>query len=299
MGNGKESKKHHWWPLGIQSHWADDNGDVSWITPKGTTDKKRYRNKNIGQTRRGHTLRPRGPWQTNFEHEFTIDKKVHEIVEALSRLVPDGIHPVEMTQGHLGIQLNRDLLLFIMALLIRIPSNRHRFELYPTLIDLPPDEEVGKANMNQLYRLARKTCETGVISNRHYTLLHSIESHFIYGDGCLDWLSTSVLTSQISGRALIALTPHLCIYVNTPNIMRNDRNYAAIRATPSMVERVNRITQIYSKERLFFLYQVPRITSDFSRGEFLQHASYTDELFDELDAMSGHQHKPGFLTGFC
>jgi len=162
------------------------------------------------------------------------------------------------------------------------------------MINLPPNEDVGKANMNQHYRLARKICETGIISNRHYVILHSTEPCFIYGDGCLDWISTSLLANRISGRALIALTPHLCVYVNTPTMMRSNRNYASIRATPSMIERANRITQIYSKERLFFLEKMPELTSAFRQGEFFQHAVFTDELFDELDAASGHQDKTGF-----
>lgn len=296
--NEKESKEHHWWPVGLQSYWADENGDVSWITPDGSINKKRYRNRKIGQKIRGHTLLRSGRWKTNFEDEFSIDSKVHDIVEALLSLSPDGFQPLEMEKGFIEDQLSRDLQLFVMSLLIRSPSSRHRYELYPTMVGLPPNEDVGKANMNQSYRLARKICETGIISNRHYTLLSSAEPHFIYGDGCLDWISASLLAQRISGRALIALTPHLCLYINTPTVMRINRNYASIRATPSMVARANRISQIYSKEKLFFLGDVPKLDRDFRRGEFLQHAVFTDGLFDELDTMTGHCDKPGFLTGF-
>lgn len=298
MGNEKESKEHHWWPVGLQSYWADENGDVSWIMPDGSTDKKRYRNRKIGQKLRGHTLLRGSVWKTNFEGEFSIDSKVHETVEALTALSPDGIQPLEMTQGFIEDQLNRDLLLFVMSLLIRSPSNRHRYELYPTMAGLPPNEDVGKANMNQSYRLARKICETGIISNRHYTLLNSAEPRFIYGDGCLDWISDGLLAQRISGRALIALTPHLCLYINTPTVMRSNRNYASIRATSSIISRANSITQIYSKEKLFFRDSVPKLDEDFRKGEFLQHAEFTDGLFDELDKMTGHYDRPGFLTGF-
>lgn len=298
MKRGKDSKEHHWWPVGLQSYWADENGDVSCIMPNGLIEKKRFRNRKIGQTLRGHLLLRGSAWKTNFEGEFTIDNKVHDIAGALAQLAPDGILPAEMTQGHLDDNLDRELLLFVMSLMIRIPSSRHRFELYPTMVDLPPNEDVGKANMNHHYRMARRICETGTLSNRHYTFLHSTEGLFIYGDGCLDWLSTGLLANRISGRALLALTPHISLYINTPSAMRSNRDYASIRATPEMVERANLITQIYSKQRLFFLGKAPKITNQFRAAEFLQHASYSDELFDDLDARTGHLDRPGFLQGF-
>jgi hypothetical protein len=77
--------------------------------------------------------------------------------------------------------------------------------------------------------------------------------------------------------------------------MRSNRNCAAIRATRAMIERANGIIQIYSKEQLFFLGNPPKLTAEFKRGEFLQHATFTDPLLDELDTLTGNPDgRPGF-----
>jgi hypothetical protein len=91
MAGGSRSKNHHWWPVGLQSYWADKNGDVSWIEPDGIVDKKKSENRRIGFKRHGHTLFRGGAWGgSNFEGEFDIDSKVHQIVEHLSALKPLG-----------------------------------------------------------------------------------------------------------------------------------------------------------------------------------------------------------------
>lgn len=186
MTSGKEPKEHHWWPVGLQRYWGDEAGDVSWIMPDGSTYKKRFKNRQIGQKRRGHTLFRGSVWQTNFEWQFSIDSKVHDIVESVNSLTPDGHQQGALKHYHIDDQTNRNLTLFILSLIIRSPSRRKIYELYPTIANLPPNENVGKANMNQQYRIARRLCETCTISNRHFTLLHSEEPAFLYGDGCLD-----------------------------------------------------------------------------------------------------------------
>lgn len=298
MTSGGESKNHHWWPKGLQSYWADSNGRVSWIEPNGSIKSERRHRGKIGQILHGHTLFLGGVWKTNFEENFSIDAKVHNIISALSCMVPDGHEEGALKHFKIEDRTNRDVTLFILSLLIRSPSQRNIYELYPALANLPSNENVGKANMNQQYNTARRICETGTIANRHFTLLHSVEPAFTYGDGCLDWLSAGLTANRIDGRALINLTPHLCVYISTPTIMRSDRNCAAIRATRSMIDRANAIIQIYSKERLFFLGNPPELTVDFLRNEFLQHATFTDRLFEELDALTGYSDgRPGFLAG--
>lgn len=81
-------------------------------------------------------------------------------------------------------------------------------------------------------------------------------------------------------------------------MMRSNRNCTAIRAAQALIERANGIIQIYSKEQLFFLGSPPQLTADFQRGEFLQHATFTDALLDELDALTGNlDERPGFAGG--
>lgn len=317
MAVGSRSKNHHWWPVGLQSYWADRNGDVSWIDPDGATEKKKSVNRKIGYKIHGHTLFRGDVWgETNFEDEFDIDSKVHEIIGYLGTVTPLGNTLSEFASllklafkrdrtltdscklYHIEEQRSRDLLLLLYSLLIRSPSNRWKCENFPSRFGLPMSENVGKANMRQSYLLAKKLCQQGVMTNRFYMVLRSDFRRFIYGDGYLDWLSGSLQANRVSGRALIPLTPHLCVYVCTPISMRTTGNCAAIRAAPWMVDRVNEITQVYSRDKLFFLGQKPRLTDDFRKRQFLEHSNYKVDLLDQLDEIAQGKSRWGGLSGF-
>lgn len=242
-----------------------------------------------------------GVWETNFENDFGIDNQVHDIVAYLRQLRPLG-HTLQelMALLRLGFkrdrtladfckihqiddQHSRDLLLLIYSLLIRSPSSRFKNASFPSRFGLPASDDVGKANMRQSYLLAKKACQNGAMTNRFFVVLHSDRKRFICGDGYLDWLSSSL--PVVRGRALIPLTPNLCIYVCTPMVMRKGRNCASLRAAPWMVDRINEVVQIYSKERLFFLGRKPQLLSEFVKRQFLEHADYSVnllEMFDEI-----------------
>lgn len=305
MASGKKSKNHHWWPVGLQSYWADRAGCVSWIEPDGRIGRKRFDNRKIGLKIHGHTIFRGTVWEANFEDDFDIDNEVHRVIPALQGMKPLGRTPKELFTlikvlskndrslrdlckfYHLEEELHRNLLLLFHSLLIRSPGNRSRYEGCPRMIDLPPDEEAGKGNMVQNYRIAKKICQQGPISNQYFVLLHSPLKKFIFGDGSLDWLTSGLLANRISGRALLPLTPHLCVYFCTPTSMRSTPNCASLSVAPWMVSWVNDITQIYSKERLFFLGRPPKITDAFRQHQFLEHKEKKDALIDMLDEIAG------------
>ena len=302
-GRQRPPRDHHWWPVALQKYWADKSNDVSWIDPSGEIAKKRYHNRKIGQRPHGHTLfRGDKYWRSQFETEFDIDNDVHAIISSLGQFRPLGRQPSDFISllklivkrrkpplralckfYHIDEPLNRKLLLLIYSLLIRSPGNRSRYENYPSMVGLPRNEEVGKINMAQKYRLAKRLCETGVITNRFFVLLHSPLKRFILGDGYLDWMTDNLTASRIAGKTLIPITPHLCIYVSTPMSMRTDRNCAALSAAPWMVDWINRITQIYSRDQLFFRGRPPKLTEHFRKAAFLVHDRNEDALLDQLD----------------
>lgn len=238
----------------------------------------------------------------NFESEFDIDSQVHDIIARLRQLRPLGYTRSESLAllglvlkkdrkladfckfYHIDDRYSRDLLLLIYSLLIRSPSNRFKNASFPSRFGLPMNEDVGKANMRQSYLLAKRAYQSGAMTNRFFTVLHSDWKKFICGDGYLDWLSGSL--PSVRGRALIPLTPKLCIYVCTPMVMRKDRNCASLRAAPWMVEQINEIVQIYSRDKLFFLGRRPKITNEFKKRDFLEHSDYSVNLLDMLDEIS-------------
>lgn len=313
MASGKKSKNHHWWPVGLQSYWADRDGDVSWIEPDGKVERKRSVKRKVGFKIHGHTIFRGTVWEDNYEDEFDIDNEVHKIIPALQGMKPFGRTPKEFFAlikmlgkkdkslrdmckfYHLDEELHRNLLLLVHSLLIRSPGNRSRYEGYPKMIGLPPDEEVGKGNMVQNYRIAKKLCQKGLISNQYFVLMHSPLKKFIFGDGILDWLTSGLAAHRINGRTLLPLTPHLCIYFCTPMSMRSTANCASFSTAPWMVDWVNDIIQVYSKDKLFFHGRPPKITDAFRQRQFLEHKEKTDALIDMLDEIAGIKKSGNFL----
>lgn len=314
MSAGRKSKNHHWWPVALQCYWADRVGDVSWIGPTGEVSNKRAVNRKIGSKRYGHTIFRDSLWENHFENEFDVDNEIHTIIGELNALKPFGRTPSEFfvlmkrlfNKGrslrdmckfyHLNERLHRNILLLMYSLLIRSPANRFRYESYPKMIGLPADEEVGKGNMLQSYRIAKKLCQTGQITNQYFVILHSPLKRFIYGDGSLDWLTSGLFANRVDGRTLIPLTPHLCVYFCTPRSMRSTPNCASLSAAPWMVDRVNEITQIYAKDKLFFLGKAPKLTDAYRRSQFLEHKEKTDVLIDMLDEVAGIRKGMGLMT---
>lgn len=243
-----------------------------------------------------------GVWETNFEREFDIDNQVHNIIAYLRQLKPLGNTLLEFVAllrlglkrdrtladlckiHHINDQYSRDLLLLIYSLLIRSPSNRFKNASFPSHFGLPVSDDAGKANVRQSYLLAKRACQNGAMTNRFFVVLHSDWKRFICGDGYLDWLSSSL--PSVRGRALIPLTPNLCIYVCTPMVMRKGRNCASLRAAPWMVDQINEIVQIYSRDKLFFLGRKPQLTNEFSKRQFLEHADYSVDLLDMFDEIA-------------
>ena len=314
MAQNKNSKIHHWWPVGLQQYWADSNKELSWIEPDGTIRKKKPANRKIGYTRHGHTIFRGSVWESSFESEFDIDDEVHRIVAGIRNLKPFGRNPSEFFAllrllqkkdrtlrdmckfYHLDRKLHRNLLLLLYSLLIRSPAARSRYEGYPGMIGLPSDEDTGKSNMVQNYHIAKKLCHNGLISNQYFVLLHSRRKKFIFGDGCLDWLSNGLIANRINGRVLIPLTPHVCVYFCTPLTMRITPSCASLSVAPWMVDWVNEITQIYSKDKLFFLGKPPKMIDAFQQQKFLEHKDKTDPLIDMLDEIIGARTQRGVLA---
>lgn len=305
MSASEASKNHHWWPVGLQYYWTDNQGDVWWIEPNDSIHHKRSANRKVGYKIHGHTFLRDSPWKTNFEGEFDIDNEVPNLVKTLQSLKGIGARPSDF--GYLlklllkrdrklsdlcrfydlDETVHRNLLLLIFSLLFRSPASRSRYENYPVSLGLPPNEDVGKANMRQYYRMAKKLCQEGLISNQYFVLIRSPFKKFICGDGYLDWLSGNVNLNRIDGRALVPLTPHLCIFFCTPRIMRRSPNFAAFNAAPWIVDWINDLTQIYSKDKLFFHGQPPKLTEAFREGKFFTLKKRSDALIEMLDEIAG------------
>jgi hypothetical protein len=302
-----KSREHHWWPVGLQKYWKDEQGSVSSIDPDGNIQRNRVANRKIAKKSHGHT-RLRGTfWEANFEDEFaSADNNASKVVDELLKLEPPGNRAAEFLGlqlrdrcrfYHLDEDIHRSLLLLLLSLLIRSPANRFRWQNYPARFGFPPSKDTGKGNMQQQFQIAKKLCDTSSLANQYFVLIHSSDIEFVFGDGMLDWITSSLLGFRIDGRALVTLTPRLCVYFCTPREMRTTPNCASLGATPWMVDWINNIVQIYSCDNLFFLGGKPELTDVFRQREFKEHARKTDQFIDMMDEVAGNRRPLRALLG--
>lgn len=310
MRPSDNSKSHHWFPVALQKYWQDADGNISYIKPNGTIIKKKVANRKVGTKRHGHTLLKGTEWEENFESEFDIDNKIHTLIEYIEKLHPlkggflaaikliwralkNNKDPKSACRYHyIDKETQRIFILFLYSILIRSPQARYLCESYPSLFGLPRNEDVGKANMQQNFMEAKRQYETGSMSNQYFIIIFSpANDYFLYGDGCLDWLTYNTLGK----RALIPLTPQICIYYCTPHSMRSNPNCASFIATPEIIEEINILTQIHSKEFLFFYKKPPILTDHFKISSHLKLADRRSKLIDMLDEIAGNTMKRGLL----
>lgn len=69
--------------------------------------------------------------------------------------------------------------------------------------------------------------------------------------------------------------------------MRRSPNFAAFNAAPWIVDWINDLTQIYSKDKLFFHGQPPKLTEAFREGKFFTLKKRSDALIEMLDEIAG------------
>lgn len=297
------SREHHWWPVGLQKHWTDKLGNVSSIDPKGTVTKKKAINRKIAKKAHGHTVLLNGPWTTNFEADFAkADDSINTVLSSLKNYKAKGGESFWDFLKLMSLLFKRDrklrdlcryykmdpqltssLALLTASLLIRLPARRHAYEQVSEWVGLPPDPNVGKMNMRQFYQIASRGIERDAGRGIFFVLIRSPWKEFVYGDGVLDWISDSLAGMHIHGRALLPLTPNLCLYVSTPRVRRGNHNCACFYAAPWIVDSVNEFTQIYSRDQLFFRSQKPTLSEHFRNGQFFAHEVHRDSFFDMLD----------------
>lgn len=297
------SREHHWWPVGLQRHWTDASGNVSFIDPQGRVGRKKAVNRKVAKKAHGHTVLLNGPWTTNFEPDFErADDSINAVLSSLAQYKAKGGTSFWEFLAFMSLLFKRDrkfrdicqyyemdsrltssLALLICSLLIRLPARRHVYEQVSQWVGLPPDPNIGKMNMRQFFHTASRAIENGASASMFFVLIRSPWREFVYGDGVLDWMSDSLSSMHIHGRALLPLTPNLCVYVCTPMVRHGKYNCASFYAGSWIVDAVNEFTQIYSRDLLFFRSMKPKLTDHFKRGQFLTHEVKKDSFFDMLD----------------
>ena len=208
---------------------------------------------------------------------------------AFRRLRRKEIPPYLLDYFRIGEKNKNEILNVCLSLLIRSPSNRNRLEHSGRIFGLPREEEVAKLNMLSQVRGLRELVKSGFRSNLFPLIIYSYRKEFIFGDGMLDGITGGISNGQLRGSALVPLTPHVCIFLCSPFGVRQDRNAGILIAPEWMVEQINEITQIYSRDVLFYATKQPRLHANFKRQEFLTFKYHSNDLIFNLRDLCGEK----------
>jgi|GEM_PF-2556254 len=268
----------HWWPKGLQRLWVNQEGYVSRIKPSGEVDKKSLSNKrSAGFAHKigGHKMTfGTSPWNHTFEPDFDevdnngppILKRIAEKLHGEDRELFSLLSEPDITEA---------LVRLCFSLLIRSPAFRYRYSHADESFGLGYDEETGKTNISHFWRHAKDIDLTQCNSGK-LLLLQSKKGEFYFGDGLYDTIFTRPLgwrsqgsqhVADLTGEALVPLLPNLCAYLYFERDgLGATTHLTQVRA--GSVAAVNDLTQIYSKEQLFFRTLPPALTEEYRRNEY-------------------------------
>ena len=260
---------------------------------------KRFRNRKIARKAHGHTLGRGTPWQTNFEEIFLdADDSVPRLVEffrslhhPLSNVRTFARATIELTRKGRKLRnfgffatmpegIERAFLNLAASLFVRSPSSRDAWEVFPKRFGLPANEEVGKANMLNQYRAIKQAVLNEARPRKAYVVLRSTTKEFHCGDGYLGAINAD---ARWSWKGLFPLTPDLCIYFFSPPMISCNKSIFVTTALDYQIKRINEITQIYSKDHVFFRWQKPQVTEEYRCSQFRMLKYHSDPVLDEFE----------------
>lgn len=272
-GKPLKSAAHHWWPRGLSEFWKDETGNVTRVSWDGQTLKAPP--KQFGAITNAHHINLDGPWAASIEPLFDdADSALPSLVRKLEQLtcisarngatIDARITPHEIESG------DRKMLGECLAsLLARCPAHRHLLHLATESIWGRTDDQIGKhddtliaANIHQHYRQIVSSLESG----GKIVLLRSGEREFIMGEGYLNTLVGH--TIELRYHCLVPLTPSLAVLAFAPLSYRTNPAICAIGLSVAEVNLINEITQIYSRNYIFYRNQAPKLIDAFKVREF-------------------------------
>jgi hypothetical protein len=299
-GKPLKTARHHWWPRGLSELWEDAEGRVTRLSWEGKS--LRAPPKEFGAITNAHLVNLKGPWATSIEPLFDdADSALPGLVKKLEQLPymagKDGIGFEKRITPHSITTQNRKLLgEGLASLLVRCPSHRNMLHLTTERYNGRTGDRVRKhddtliaLNIHQHYRQLVGSLEKG----GKIVILRADEHEFIMGEG---YLSTLVgLTIQLEYRCLLPLTPTLAILAFSPFRCWTDPPICTIGLTREEVDHINDVTQIYTRDYIYYRGKSPKVIDSFRLHQFqvLQFHSFPwlDTLMEAVASfLPGPQH---------
>jgi hypothetical protein len=271
-GKPLKSAAHHWWPRGLSELWADEQGQVT----RASWDGKILRapSAQFGAITNGHHIKLDGPWATSIEPLFDdADSALPSLVKKLESLSYDDGASAKInkriTPHDMSSEDRRLLGEGLASLLVRCPAYRNLLHLTTEHFWGRTGDQVRKhddtliaANIHQHYKQIVGSLERG----GKIVVLRSGEREFIMGEG---YLSTLIgYTVQLQYHCLVPLTPTLAVLAFALGRYWTDPPICTLGLNANEVRFVNDVTQIYSRDYVFYRKGAPILIDGFRAREF-------------------------------
>ncbi|MBH5398882.1 hypothetical protein HZZ13_13935 [Bradyrhizobium sp. CNPSo 4010] len=272
---------------GLSGLWKDREGKVTRLSWDRTTLSAPP--KQFGAITNGHHIKLNGPWAGSIEplfddadsvlpslaakleglsyvagkYDAAIDKRItaHEITPDDRKLIGEGL----------------------ASLLVRCPAHRHQSHLTTERFAGRTGDKIQKhddtliaLNINQYYRQIVQSLERG----GKIVLLRSGEREFVMGEGYLNTLAG--YTVELWYQCLVPLTPSMAVLAFAPCRYWTNPPICTIGLNHAEVDLINEVTQVYSRDYIFYRNEAPKLIDAFTTREF-RNVQY--HRFDWLDAV--------------
>ncbi len=286
----------HWWPVGLQKYWANADDEVNLLDYKGNITAKKYYNRKLGYSRGGHHINfGNSPWTHSFEGLFdAADNSIPKILDYILESSADSLRNFDRADEkspkwvrenirsgevltHFTQDFEKEIVTLLISLMVRSPAFKRRYAKNPRLLGLSDDERIGTATISQYYSIFTSLLKN-LKSLGFFIFLQAMEGEFIYGDGLLDAITANLLGYRLDGYCLIPLAPKLCLYFSTKINGPYAKRVIFRPVKFDAVRQINEITQIYSKEKIFYRNVRPELSQHFLRGEHFE-LNYNSNLY--------------------
>ncbi len=110
--------------------------------------------------------------------------------------------------------------------------------------------------------------------------LYSKAKEFIFGEGYLNNFQGTSYASNL--RAVVPLTPELAVVCFSGSWRTPPSRCCSLYATLEDVAAINELSQVYTKEFVYFRSQRPTILEVFSRNGFLRREYHRDAVIEAI-----------------
>ena len=286
-----KTERHQWWPEALSQFWADANGAVTRVSSDGKVLTQEPRKLRFIKNAH-HIKMAREPtvWDHSYERAFdAADNSFPGLVGWLRAQLPkepttseglsDRLTPVRISQAD-----HERMAECVASLIVRSPGMRHAVrvttEYYRERIGLPEpkaDESLLGANLRSGQRMLGDTMKR----RGKFAILHSPDRELIFADGFLHNISGFV-NQPSSPQCLVPITPEIALFYTSLLSYRSFPRAFCLSLNAEEARLVNRLTQIYAGDYIFYRTECPVLVEEFTRDVHLQLRYHAHPWLEEL-----------------